>query len=88
MALEDAWLLAAELDRTDDVAAGLAAYSRRRRPRAERVQRAARLSGHLYHLGPGLRRVADLGLGIAASAAPGLIERRFDWLFGADVTSA
>ena len=41
MALEDAWVLAAALDRAGDPAAGLAAYAAARLPRAARVQRAA-----------------------------------------------
>ena len=88
MALEDAWVLAAALDRATDPAAGLAAYAAARLPRATRVQRAAAGSGRLYHLGPGLREPAQAGLRLASAVAPGLLLRRFDWLFGADVTTA
>jgi salicylate hydroxylase len=88
MALEDAWVLAAELDLAPDPAAGLAAYEDRRRPRATRVQRAAARNGRLYHLRGPARRVAHLGLAAAARAAPGALVGRFDWIYGADVVSA
>ncbi len=86
MALEDAWVLAAALDRAADPEQGLAAYAAARLPRATRVQRAAARSGRLYHLRPGLREAAHLGVGVVSALAPGLLAGRFDWLFGADVT--
>ena len=57
MALEDAWVLAAELDAAADLDQGLRAYAARRRPRTSRVQGAAARIGRLYHLGaPGCGR--------------------------------
>jgi salicylate hydroxylase len=88
MALEDAWVLAAELDLAADPAEGLAAYEDRRRARATRVQRAAARNGRLYHLREPARTVARLGLAAASRAAPGLLLGRFDWIYGADVVSA
>ena len=88
MALEDAWVLAAELDLWPDPAAGLAAYEDRRKPRATRVQRAAAQNGRLYHLRNPARRIAHLGLAAASRAAPGALLGRFDWIYGADVVSA
>ena len=87
MALEDAWVLAAALDRAPDPVAGLAAYAAARLPRATRVQRAAARSGRLYHLRPGLREPAHAGLRMIGAVAPALLLRRFDWLFGGDVTA-
>jgi salicylate hydroxylase len=87
-ALEDAWVLAAELAVADEPERGLMAYEARRKPRAERVQRAAARNGRIYHLGPGLREAAHLGLRAASAVAPGLLLGRFDWLYGADVVSA
>ena len=87
MALEDAWVLAAELALAEDPARGLTAYEGARLPRASRVQRAAARNGRLYHLRPGLRGPAQLGLGPASAVAPRLIAGRFDWLFGRDVTA-
>ncbi len=86
MALEDAWVLAQALDEAADPGEGLAAYAAARRPRTARVQAAAARSGRLYHLGPGMREAAHLGMRAASTVAPGLVARRFDWLFGTDVT--
>jgi salicylate hydroxylase len=87
MALEDAWVLAAELDLAADPADGLAAYEDRRRARATRVQRAAARNGRLYHLRGPARTVARLGLAAVSRAAPGALLGRFDWIYGADVVS-
>jgi salicylate hydroxylase len=88
MAIEDAWVLAAELDAAPDLDRGLAAYAARRRPRTAAVQRASARSGRLYHLRPGLRAAAHLALAAASALAPDLLAGRLDWLYGADVTSA
>jgi salicylate hydroxylase len=87
MALEDAWVLAECLDLEPDPTRALAAYETARLPRTRAVQRAAARSGRLYHLRPGLREPAQLVLGAAAGVAPGLFARRFDWIFGHDVTA-
>ena len=88
MALEDAWVLAAELDAAADLDQGLRAYTARRRPRTSRVQGASARIGRLYHLGaPGLRQGVQLGLRAAGAVAPGLLLGGFDWLFGEDLTA-
>jgi salicylate hydroxylase len=86
MALEDAWVLGDAIDAAPDLDRGLAAYVARRLPRATRAQRAAAASGRLYHLRRGPRAMAHLALGLASAVAPGLLVRRLDWLWGADVT--
>jgi salicylate hydroxylase len=88
MALEDAWVLAAELDVAPTPEQGLMAYEARRAPRAARVQRATARNGRLYHLRPGPRALANLGLRAVGALAPGGLIGRFDWLYGADVVSA
>jgi salicylate hydroxylase len=89
MALEDAWVLAAELDLAEDPAAGLMAYEARRKPRATRVQRAAARNGTIYHFAtPGARQMLHLSMRTLSTLAPGALIRRFDWLYGADVVSA
>jgi salicylate hydroxylase len=87
MALEDAWVLAAELDVAETPERGLLAYEARRAPRAARVQRASARNGRFFHLRPGLREAAHVGLRAASAMAPGLLMGRFDWLYGADVVS-
>lgn len=85
MALEDAWALAA------CAAAGegdwLARYQALRRPRAERVIRAAGRNAWRYHLRPGpVRALSHVGLRLASRFAPGRMLGAFDWLYGYDVT--
>jgi len=88
MALEDAWVLAAEVAVADTPERGLMAYETRRKPRAARVQRAAAGNGRVFHLTGVARSTADIGLSAASALAPGLLLSRFDWLYGADVVSA
>lgn len=88
MALEDAWSLAAHLDRAGGEAA-LAAYQKARRPRVARAIAAANANARNYHLRqPILRGLAHGALGTASALAPGLLTGRFDWLYGHDVTAA
>lgn len=87
MALEDAWVLAACLAGYDDPQAGLAAYQARRASRCARIVTAAGNSARIYHLGGPARHLAHLGLRGMGLLAPGLALRRFDWLYGHDVTA-
>lgn len=86
MALEDAWVLAACLDGTDTLAAGLAAYEAARKPRCQRIVAAANANARAYHLSGPMRSLAHLGLRIGGAVAPGFALSRFDWLYGHDVT--
>ncbi len=88
MALEDAWVLAAELDVAESPERGLMAYEARRRSRATRVQQAAARNGRVYHLDGPARAAAQMALRTASAVAPGALLGRFDWLYGADVVSA
>lgn len=85
MALEDAWVLARELDRSG--VAGLRDYERLRKPRATKVQKAAYGNARAYHLTGGSRTLAHAGLTLLSDFAPKLLLRKFDWLYGEDVTS-
>lgn len=88
MALEDAWVLAAELAGTDSVAAGLAAWQARRRDRCVRIVAAADLNARAYHLRAApVRALAHAGLRLAGRVAPGAALARFDWLYRHDVTA-
>lgn len=86
MALEDAWVLAAFLDRTDDRDAAFAAYQSNRQARVVRVVDAATANARNYHLSGPRRVVAHAALRFAGRFAPGAALRRFDWLYGHDVT--
>ena len=88
MALEDAWVLAAELDVAESPERGLMAYEARRKARATRVQRASARNAQIYHLDGPVRGVAQGVLRLGSTLAPGAMLGRFDWLYGADVVSA
>ena len=87
MALEDAWVLAESLAAYDGWAAGLAAYQFKRAARCARIVDAASRNARMYHLGGPARLVAHAGLRLGGWLAPELALRRFDWLYGVDVTS-
>ncbi|QIK40666.1 FAD-dependent oxidoreductase [Pontivivens nitratireducens] len=80
--LEDAWVLA------ETLAAGapVSAYEAERKPRATRVQRAARAQGRLDHVGFPWRPFVHLGMRGVGAVAPDFAARRFDWLYAHDVT--
>lgn len=85
LALEDAWVLAAAVDRWP-LAEALGRYERLRKPRVERAIAAANANAANYHLDGGKRKVALAALAGIGSVAPGLFLRRYDWLYRHDVT--
>jgi salicylate hydroxylase len=86
MALEDAWVLAECLDRLG-VERGLPAYQAARQNRCARIVQAANGNAKAYHLRDPMRGVAHAGLRLAGAVAPRLAMRKFDWLYGHDVTA-
>ncbi len=86
LALEDAWVLAACLDRAPG-AAGMAAYQAARRARAIKVVNGATANARNYHLTGPRRVLAHNALRLAGRLAPGAALRRFDWLYGYDATA-
>jgi salicylate hydroxylase len=79
MAIEDAAVLAACLDRNPDLPAALRAYEASRLPRTTRVQHDASRNGIVYHLsgaGAALRSLALMAMG-----GDRLISR-YEWLYG------
>ena len=87
MALEDAWVLADALDAADTVETGLTAYQNRRFARANKVINAANKNAANYHLRPGpMRFAAHAALKLGSKLAPALAMKKFDWIYGCDVT--
>ncbi len=86
LALEDAWTLAAALASGPPDAGALAAWQAARRPRVTRAIAAAEANARAYHLRGPVAAIAGLGLGGIGRIAPNLLPRRFDWLYGHDVT--
>jgi salicylate hydroxylase len=88
MALEDAWVLAAALDRDGITEAALAAFHVARDARVRRIVAGADGNARLYHLGAPWRQGAHLALLLAGKVAPGRMLSRYDWLWGHDATGA
>lgn len=86
LALEDAWVLARELE-TGTPAEALERYQTARKARAAKVVDAATANARKYHLSfPPLRFAAHSGLRMIGALAPGMMLGRFDWLYRHDVT--
>jgi salicylate hydroxylase len=88
MALEDAWVLAAALDRHSEPQAGLAAYAAARAGRCARIVATADGNARLYHLSGPARPLVHQVMRLGSAAFPGFAPSRFDWLHGHDVTRA
>lgn len=88
MALEDAWSLADALHRAPDLGTALAGWRDARATRCARIVAASGRNARAYHLDGIARDVAHLGLRTVGRLAPGLLLRRFDWIYGHDVTAA
>jgi salicylate hydroxylase len=79
-AIEDAAALSESLVESNDVAAALATYARRRRPRVARIHREAREQARLYHMAGPLALARDIGM---RAMGPERLLRRYDWIYGA-----
>jgi salicylate hydroxylase len=89
MAIEDAWVLATELGKSDDPAQAFLAYEAQRKKRTARVQMAARANAKRFHKGAPLGQLGTYGpMWLAARVKPDLLNKPFDWIYGANVTKA
>ncbi|MEO0439621.1 MAG: FAD-dependent monooxygenase [Pseudomonadota bacterium] len=79
-AMEDAFVLARQIQDSTDVAAACATFFRKRIERVTRVQAAARANMDLFH-----QRLPQSPLWLADKIAPSAVERQLDWLYGYDV---
>ncbi|MEM6897187.1 MAG: FAD-dependent monooxygenase [Pseudomonadota bacterium] len=88
MAFEDAYELARCWEAFDHTDESLGTYERRRAPRVAKVMAEARANATRFHHGNPLARfIGHNALRAASTLAPGLISRRFDWLYRFDVTA-
>jgi len=88
MAIEDAWVLAEEMDHSDDLGAAYAAYENRRKNRVRRIVAAAAGNTRIYHLSSSpVRELAHRAMNLAGRIAPEQVLGRYDWLYGHDVTA-
>ena len=79
-AIEDAGALGRIFSQTDDIPAGLIAYSRERVARATRVQVEALKLGKIYHMAGSMAFARDTVMSLLGSRRLGA---RYDWLYGA-----
>lgn len=89
MAVEDAWVLAAELAVEDrPVTASLEAYQAKRLARTSKAQAGSRANGKTFHRTGIAGRLGTYGpMWLAGRFAPGIIRSRLDGLYGYDVTA-
>lgn len=85
MGLEDAWILADALAHHPRAQA-LQKYQSRRAPRCARIVAAANANARNYHVSGAARLVGHTALRALGWAAPDMMLRRFDWLYGFDAT--
>lgn len=87
MALEDAWVLADSFEKASTIDAGMDAYQTRRHARASKVIEAASKNARNYHLPAGpFRAAAHTALKLGSTIAPSMALKKFDWIYGHDVT--
>ena len=86
MAIEDAYVLAEQLD-TYDVPTALMNYEVIRKPRATKVQQMSAANAGLYHMHGGVFGKAKLkAMQLATAVAPKIIQSKLDFVYGHDVT--
>lgn len=89
MAIEDAWVLADQLAKNDDIGTALLSYQDIRKPRATKVQKIALKSGRIYHAAnPLARGLLHTGMRLSAKVAPAMMAGHYDWIYDHDVTEA
>lgn len=84
MAIEDAWLLAAALDRDPDQSRALSRFAAHRLPRVQRIVQAANANAGNYHMTGPKRLVGHAVLRAVNRLSPSMLLRRFDWLYDYD----
>jgi salicylate hydroxylase len=82
MAIEDAAVLALELEQNTDVPGALQAYEQTRLPRATKVQSWSRRNARLFHLPQPASEALFGAAALADRFVPGGAAARFDWLYG------
>ena len=86
MAIEDAWVLAEELDGSIDMEDGFKKYQSRRYKRIKKVSLASSSNGDIYHAVGVKANIIDLGMKASYKFKPSFIQSKYDWLYGVDVS--
>ena len=87
MGIEDAWVLAETLD-AYPLPQALAHFQALRAPRVARIIAASNANARNYHLSGVARWAGHSALRTLGRLAPDMMLRRFDWLYGVDVTKS
>ena len=89
MAIEDAWVLANQLQQNaDHLQLALQRYEHLRKPRTSKVQAIARRNGQLYHQASQAGQMLFYSpLWLASRLSPNFFASQLDWLFAEDVTA-
>ncbi len=88
MAIEDAWVLAAQLSGKETPKTALKNYEKIRYNRATKVQAASSANAKRFHHRTVIGRLANYGpMWAAGRIAPNLLHNRQDWIYGHDVTA-
>ena len=88
MAIEDAWVLADELEKRDSVPKALIYYQSARHDRTSAMQAASRGNMKTFHHSHPLARIATYApIWVAGIGLPSFVRSRQDWIYGYDVTS-
>ena len=87
-AIEDAFVLAAELDSGGPVPGSLIRYEWARKPRTSRIQAASRANMKTFHKRSLPGQAATYGpMWIAGRLLPSMVRSRLDWIYSHDVTA-
>ena len=88
MAIEDAYILAREVDTQPSIASALETYEALRKPRTTKIQLGARGRAHLFHRRNPLTQLATYGpMWLAGRTASRTIYGQNDWLFSYDAVT-
>ncbi|WP_415403511.1 FAD-dependent monooxygenase [Tateyamaria sp. SN3-11] len=88
-ALEDAWILAAALAKSDTPEDGFQTYFNTRIARTSRIQKGSAANARMFHKASALGQIGFYGpMALGARILPGAIHARQDWVYRYDATTA
>ena len=86
MAIEDAWVLAEELDNSQYILDAFKNFQARRFRRVSQVVSASSSNGDIYHAVGVRANLINIGIKASYRLKPSFIQSKYDWLYGVDVS--
>ena len=86
MAIEDAWVLAEELDNSGNILDAFKSFQARRFRRITKVASASSSNGDIYHAVGVRANLINIGMKASYRLKPSFIQSKYDWLYGVDVS--